>query len=147
MKSVFDTSTKEELIQRINALTPQHNAQWGKMTVFQMMRHCTLGEKMLQGELQIKRTFIGRLLGRMILKQVMKDDAPFRKNSPTSPLLQTPAESGDMAQLKKDWISRIGQYGQHTQGIMHPFFGPMTGEQIGQFAYKHADHHLRQFGV
>jgi hypothetical protein len=147
MKSVFDTSTKEELIRRINSLTPHNNAQWGKMSVFQMIRHCTLGEKMLQGELTIKRVFIGRLFGRMILKQVMKDDAPFKRNSPTSPLLQTPAEAGDIEQQKKEWGSRIGQYEPHTQGIMHPFFGPMTGEQIGRFAYKHADHHLRQFGA
>jgi hypothetical protein len=147
MKSVFDTSTKEELIRRINSLHPQSNAQWGKMTVFQMIRHCTLGEKMLQGELKIKRVLIGRLFGRIILKQVMKDDAPFRKNSPTSPLLQTSAEAGDIEQQKKEWISMIGQYGQHTQGIIHPFFGAITGEQIGRFAYKHADHHLRQFGA
>jgi hypothetical protein len=32
-------------------------------------------------------------------------------------------------------------------GFVHDFFGKMTDEQIGIFAYKHADHHLRQFGV
>lgn len=148
MKSVFDTSTKEELIQRINSLTPQSNAQWGKMNVFQMIRHCALGDKMLQGELKIKRVLIGRLFGRMILKQVLKDDSPFKRNSPTSPHLQTSGESGDIEQQKKEWINRVGQYNNiNTKDIVHPFFGPMTGEQIGMFAYKHADHHLRQFGA
>jgi hypothetical protein len=148
MKSIFDTSTKEELIRRINSLNPQSKAQWGKMNVCQMIRHAALGDKMLQGELKIKRVLIGRLFGRMILKQVMKDDAPFRKNSPTSPQLQTPAESRDIEAYKKEWINRIGQYNNNdTQGINHPFFGAMTGEQIGMFAYKHADHHLRQFGA
>jgi len=148
MKSVFDSTTKDELIRRINSLTPQSDAQWGKMTIFQMIRHCTLGEKMLQGELKIKRVLIGRLFGRMILKQVMKDDAPFKRNSPTSPHLQTSVESGDIEKYKKEWINRIGLYNNNdTQGINHPFFGAMTGEQIGMFAYKHADHHLRQFGV
>jgi hypothetical protein len=28
-----------------------------------------------------------------------------------------------------------------------PLFGPLTGREWGALAYKHADHHLRQFGV
>jgi hypothetical protein len=30
-------------------------------------------------------------------------------------------------------------------GLVHPFFGRMTPEQIGYMLYKHTDHHLRQF--
>jgi hypothetical protein len=29
--------------------------------------------------------------------------------------------------------------------VFHTFFGKITKEQAGQLAYKHADHHLRQF--
>jgi hypothetical protein len=28
----------------------------------------------------------------------------------------------------------------------NPFFGPLTKEEWGALAYKHVDHHLRQFG-
>lgn len=31
--------------------------------------------------------------------------------------------------------------------FMHPFFGKITREQIGYLAYKHDDHHLRQFNA
>jgi hypothetical protein len=34
-----------------------------------------------------------------------------------------------------------------NEDFIHDFFGKMTKEQIGVFAYKHTDHHLRQFGV
>jgi hypothetical protein len=29
----------------------------------------------------------------------------------------------------------------------HPFFGPLNPQQWAILAYKHVDHHLRQFGV
>ena len=148
MKSIFDPPTREELINRINTVTQQTKAQWGKMNAFQMLKHCTRCEDMFQGKVKINRVFIGRLFGKMILKQVLKDDAPFRRNSPTSSLLKATDESGDIEQQKKEWINRIEQYADYNdQNFIHPFFGPMTKEQIGFLAYKHTDHHLRQFGA
>src|SRR5574342_707075 len=148
MKSVFEASTRQELANRNNSLREQSNKKWGKMNVFQMLKHCTLHEDMMLGKIKIKRVLPGLLLGRMFLKKVLKDDKPFGKNSPTSSRLKTTGESGDIEQQKKEWISRIEQYPNYTNpNFVHPFFGPMTKEQIGFYAYKHADHHLRQFGA
>ena len=83
----------------------------------------------------------------MALKNVLKDDAPLRKNSPTLPSLKMSAE-GDLQSEKEKWISRINDYNNFSKDVfMHPFFGKMTKEQTGYFAYKHSDHHLRQFGA
>lgn len=148
MKSVFDIATREELVERIKSLNPENSAQWGKMNAYQMVKHCTLHEDMVLGKLKIKRVFIGHLIGGMLLKKVLKDDKPFGRNSPTSSLLKTLNESGDIEQQKKEWIDRLGQYATYTDpDFVHPFFGPMTKDQIGFFAYKHVDHHLRQFGA
>lgn len=148
MKTVFDSSARDEIVSRISALSSQNIAKWGKMNVYQMVRHCTLCEDMMLGEIKIKRVFIGRLIGPMILRKVLKDDKPFGKSSPTSPILKTVGTSGDIELQKKEWIKRIEHYGSFNEPqFVHPFFGPMTKEQIGHFAYKHADHHLRQFGV
>jgi hypothetical protein len=148
MKSVFDIATREELVERIKSLNPENSAQWGKMNAYQMVKHCTLHEDMVLGKLKIKRVFIGRLIGGMLLKKVLKDDKPFGRNSPTSSLLKTLNESGDIEQQKKEWIDRLEQYATYTDpDFIHPFFGPMTKDQIGFFAYKHVDHHLRQFGA
>lgn len=148
MKSVYESSTRNELVSRISTLSPQHQALWGMMNVFQMVKHCTMCEDMLHGKIKIRRVFIGRLIGKMILKKVLKDDAPFRRNSPSAPVLITTGTSGDMEEQKNEWINRIESYASYNDPhFIHPFFGPMTKEQIGLFAYKHADHHLRQFGV
>ena len=148
MKSLFEPATRTELVTRINSLTPQNNAQWGKMNVYQMLKHCTMCEEMFLGDLKIKRIFIGRLIGSMVLKKNLKDDRPFGKNSPTASILKTTEVNGDLDQQKKEWISRIERYSNYNNtGFVHPFFGPMTKEQVGLFGYKHADHHLRQFGA
>ncbi|MFT3679905.1 MAG: DUF1569 domain-containing protein [Ferruginibacter sp.] len=148
MKTVFDLSTQAELSKRINSLSSKNIAQWGKMDAYQMIRHCILCDKMFHGEIKIKRVFIGRLLGKMILNKVLKDNSPFGKNSPTSPLLKTVGTSGDIETEKRAWANSIDQYNNYNHtGFIHPFFGPMTREQIGLLVYKHTDHHLRQFGA
>lgn len=148
MKSVLNAAVTDELIARIGTLDGDAPAKWGKMNVYQMLRHCALCEDIFLGKLKIKRVFIGRIIGKMILKKVLKDDAPFGKNSPTSPLLKISEQNGDIEAGKKEWINRLHEYSSLADtGFVHPFFGPMTKEQIGVFSYKHADHHLRQFGA
>jgi hypothetical protein len=44
-------------------------------------------------------------------------------------------------------IALIEEHGRRfNAGFVHPFFGRMTQEETGVLAYKHSDHHLRQFG-
>lgn len=148
MKSIYEAATREELINRVNSLSNQHQPLWGKMNAFQMIRHCTLCDDMFQGKILVKRVFIGRLIGRMLLKKALKEDKPFDKNAPTSPLLKAAETSGDIEAQKQEWIERVKAYANYTDPhFVHPFFGPMTKEQFGLFVYKHSDHHLKQFGV
>lgn len=145
MKSVLDATTREELIQRINTINENSKAQWGKMNAYQMLKHCSLWDEMVHNNKMGKRVFIGRLIGRMALKSVLKDETPLDKNSPTLSELII-KENGDIAAEKAKWISLIRQYEKYSHHhFVQPFFGKMTREQIGRFAYKHTDHHLRQF--
>lgn len=148
MKSVLDAATRAELINRIQSLSTQHAAQWGKMNVYEMIGHCSRCDDMFLGKLKIKRVLIGRLIGGLVFKKLLKEDKPFGRNSPTSPLLKTTGQIGDIETAKTEWLGRINSYSNYDNpGFVHPFFGPMTREQVGLFAYKHADHHLRQFGA
>ena len=146
MKTVFDQATREELISRINTLDEQKTAQWGKMNVYQMLKHCTLWDEWMQSGRPNKQAFIGKLFGKMALKSVLKDDSPLRHSTPTLPEFIVKESSGDIVAEKKKWVALIGQYaGYSAPTFMHTFFGKMTREQVGLMAYKHADHHLRQF--
>lgn len=145
MKTIFDKSTRDELTARITALDEKSERQWGKMNVYQMAKHCTLWDEMILSGQERKRLFIGRLFGKMALRRVLKDDAPLKHSTPTLPELVIKGD-GDIVAEKNKWIGLIGQYEYFTRPqIAHPFFGKMTREQVGQLAYKHIDHHLRQF--
>ena len=145
MKTIFDQETRAKLIHRINTLNENSRAQWGKMNVYQMLKHCRLWEEMLMGKKKYKRVFIGRLFGKIALRMVLKDEKPMSRNAPTIPELKI-KENGDVSSEKAKWIALIEEHTHFSNpDFVHPFFGKMTEEQIGYFAYKHTDHHLRQF--
>jgi Protein of unknown function (DUF1569) len=145
MKSVYDKETRDALIERINLLHEASQPQWGRMTVYQMIRHCSLFEEMILGDKKYKQAFIGRLFGKLALKSLLKDDSPLRRNTPTLSELRIKDE-GDIWSEKTIWITLMGRYANYSKPfIVHPFFGRMSKEQIGYFVYKHTDHHLRQF--
>ena len=146
MKTVFDKSTREELIQRIHSLNETSTARWGKMNVYQMLKHCTLCEEMYLGKKKYKRALIGRLFGKIGLRNLLKNETPLKPNSPTSAAFIIKESSGNVPAEKQKWISLINEYEQfNNDDFEHWFFGKMTKEQVGFFVYKHTDHHLRQF--
>jgi len=148
MKTVFDNNTRDELSARANALSENSQPLWGKMNVYQVLQHCIKGDDMMLGKLPVKPAFIGRLFGKLILKAVLKDDKPLRRNSPTAPELVSKENAGDLALLKAAYTESLNEYSHYDNpNFKHPFFGAMTKEQVGRFVYKHHDHHLRQFGV
>lgn len=146
MKTVFDKATREELISRINTLNENSQAGWGKMNVYQALKHCTLWDEWVQSGKNNKQALIGRLFGKMALKKVLKDEAPLARNTPTLAEFRIKETTGDIASEKKKWVALINGYAHYSNpDFLHSFFGKMTKEQVGQMAYKHADHHLRQF--
>lgn len=146
MKTIFDKTTRDGLITRINTLNESSKAEWGKMNVYQMLKHCTLAEELYLGKSTHKRVLLGRLIGKMALKNLLKDDKPMGKNAPTSDAFIVKETTGDVGRQKGKWISLLEEYaGFSAPYFVHWFFGKMTKEQLGYFVYKHTDHHLRQF--
>jgi hypothetical protein len=150
MKTIFEAATREELIRRIRTLEKGNAGQWGKMNVYQMARHCTIWDEWVLGvhKPKYKQELIGWIFGRMALKTFVKDDRPIQKNVPTSGQFIVKEQDGDLELQKEIWIRRIAAYEHFSNpDFIHDFFGKMTREEIGIFAYKHSDHHLRQFGA
>jgi hypothetical protein len=146
MKTVFDQTTRDELINRINTLRENSKAQWGRMNIYSMIKHCTLWEEWIAANQNDKQAFIGHLFGKMALKNILKDEKPLRRNTPTLKKFIINNKEGDIPAERTKWIALINGYAHFSkQSFIHPFFGKMTKEQIGYLAYKHTDHHLRQF--
>ena len=145
MKTVYDKATRDELIRRINTLDESSSAQWGKMKVYQMVKHCRLWEEMMLGKRKYDRVFLGRIFGKMALNGMLKNDSPLGRNAPSIPELII-KDDGDVSIEKSKWIALIEEHAHASApDLVHPFFGKLTKEQIGHLVYKHGDHHLRQF--
>ncbi|KAB2878507.1 DUF1569 domain-containing protein [bacterium] len=147
MKSIFEPDAQKEIMERLNKLTPQTPAQWGKMNAAQMLAHCTLTMQVPVGDLAVKPTFF-RYIGRFF-KSMATNDKPFSKNSPTAAEFVI-SDGRDFNKERSNFTVAFNKLipGEHTIKISnHSFFGLMTPLEWGKLMYKHADHHFKQFGV
>jgi predicted transcriptional regulator len=146
MSTIFDPNTRLDLIYRIQYLDANSQRQWGKMNVYQMITHCQLCDEMYQGKKLYKRSLIGFIIGRFALRQLMNDDKPKKRNSPTKSEFKNLEPSGNLEATMVKWIETINDYENYNNpNFIHWFFGRMTKEQVGISAYKHIEHHLKQF--
>lgn len=150
MKTIFEVEIQHEFIARIQSITGNEHALWGKMNLYQMLCHNTYWNSWIlgKGEFVYKQEFIGKIFGKFALRKMIRDEKPLDKNIPTSPQFKVTREKGDLDMEKSKWIELIQTYNEYDNpGFIHDFFGKMSKEQIGQLVFKHTDHHLRQFGL
>ena len=149
MQNLFDTDTYTEMVTRLNNLSPENKAEWGKMNVAQMLAHCKEAFKVPLSEKKLPRLFIGRILGPLI-KSKLYNDSPWKQNLPTSPNFII-KDMRDFNLERRELLDLVNKfYAAGPMGITkypHPMFGSFTPEQWGKSMFKHLDHHLRQFGV
>lgn len=149
MQSLFEINTYNEVINRIDKLSPSATAQWGKMNVAQMLAHCKEAFKVPLSKKKIPRIFLGRLIG-WAIKSKLYNEEPWKKNLPTAPdfLIKDQRNFQDEKTALLELVNKF--YSAGSAGISkypHPFFGTLTADQWGKSMYKHLDHHLRQFAV
>jgi hypothetical protein len=79
----------------------------------------------------------------------LKDDTTsFDKNAPTKSVFIVNENLQYLESEKQHWILLIKNYETFKDNeFIHWFFGKISKNQLGQFIYKHCDHHLKQFGV
>jgi hypothetical protein len=150
MKTIFDYTTREGLINRINSLTRTNTAQWGKMNIYQMTKHCVIWNDWILGKNQTVyvQEFLGRIFGKMALKSTVGNDKPMKKNMPAGRAFTIKEKEGDLELQKTIWMKQIAEYEYFSNpNFIHDFFGKMKTDEIGILAYKHFDHHLRQFNA
>ena len=147
IKNLFDASVKQDIINRINKLTRDSKALWGKMTVGQMLAHCQMPIGVAEGTHKLKRTFIGKLLGPLV-KSILYNDKPFKRELPTDKSFIMTGTEKEFEKEKSTLLEMINNFTeQNMVDTPHPFFGKLTNEQWSKGTWKHLDHHLQQFGV
>ena len=145
---------RTKLITYLQQLDPATPPKWGKMNVQQMIEHYA-GDAVrnASGRLKIDKILtFPENLERM--REFMMSDKPFKENTINSLISGEPAPlryktiQAAIGALQQEIIYFFETFEKNQQLITrNPFFGDLNFEQSVQLLYKHALHHLRQFGV
>lgn len=150
MKNIFLASTTEELIQRINLLTPTTKPQWGKMNVGQMLAHCSVTYEMAYENKHPKPKGFMKFILKTFVKDMVVGEKPYKKNLRTAPafLMTTDKDfEGEKARLIGYLQKTVDLGEQHFDQKESLSFGKLNVTEWNNMFYKHLDHHLTQFGV
>ena len=147
IKNLFDPVVKQEIITRINKLTPESQRQWGKMNVAQMLAHLQIPMGVALGTNTVKGNWLMKLI-LPLFKKKLYDETPWKQGLPTDKSFIMTGLDKDFNAEKKLLLEKINQFSESAiVGEKHPVFGKLTKENWSKATWKHIDHHLKQFGV
>jgi hypothetical protein len=150
LPNIFTKEVSANIVQRINKLTPQSQALWGKMSVDQMLAHCNVTYEMVFENKHPKPNAFMKFILKMMVKKNVVNEVPYKKNGQTAPAFII-SEAKNFENEKKrliGFIERTQQLGEnHFDNKESHSFGALNKTEWNNMFYKHLDHHLSQFGV
>ena len=125
---------------------------WGKMNVQQMIEHFTDVMMSASGKIKLPVVTPDDKLPR--LREFMFSEKPFKENTKSPVLAEEPAplkkhtKEAAIGKLQEELIWFFEAF-EKTPGLktINPVFGELDFDGNIQLLYKHALHHLRQFGI
>lgn len=149
MRTILDPGALDELIGRLGSLRPETPRRWGRMTAAEMLCHLADATSSVLGRPggPVKRT---RHVWRWLW---LRSDMPFPHGIPTMRQVDPKRDGtrpGDFdadRQRAIDGLRAVAAADPEALPNSHFAFGRMTRRDWMRWAYKHTDHHLRQFGA
>jgi len=146
-----DPGAIESLTARLNALSPASTRQWGRMTSHQMLCHLSDAMLVVSGRRPVA-TRQDHWFNRNVVKWVaLHTSMAWPKGVKTMAEVDaerggTPPDVFDRDRART--VELLRAFVDPTAvRVAHPLFGAMSGDEWMIWAYRHTDHHLRQFGV
>jgi len=144
---------KIELAKRLAVIDPATAPLWGKMNVQQMIEHMSGAMRQASGKIPAAEVLTpAENIPRM--QAFIQSDKPFKENTPNALLPDEPmptkhASIQDALQELQQEIDYFFAHYQNNAGttVRNPFFGDLDYDLQVHLLYKHAQHHLRQFGA
>jgi hypothetical protein len=148
-KNLLYPEAAAHLITRVQNLQPDSPAQWGSMNATEMLLHANICNAEIFEDIEpIHKTTIKQFLLRILALYIAPN---FKKGVKGDPKNDTKGKI-DVMQFeaqKARFIELVQRFPQHKGPLTLPHiaFGNISTREWGIAAYKHMDHHLRQFGV
>ena len=150
MKNLFAPKTKDEVLSRIDKLTPDAKAQWGKMNVNQGLRHMAMAFDIATGKLDATPAAIPPM-PKWLLKFFLLNVKPPKEKAETFKEMNTVANGINPTNFeseRKNLKNAINVFSTATNLLPESkLAGKFNKDDWGKLNYNHTDHHLRQFGV
>ena len=143
---------KDTYLVQLRALDPTTKPLFGKMNVHQMIEHMTDSFQMATEKIIPVHEQADDMTDKM--KMFMMSEKPFRENTP-NPLMSDeplPTRHSTLEESLHELTAEIELFvkkftDEPGKIVRNPFFGKLNFEEWIHLFYKHAHHHLRQFGV
>ena len=148
MPTFWNAATRDDFCRRVDRLSADSKAAWGKFTAAQMVAHLNDAMRMATGELAVAPKKMP--LRYFPLKQLVLYVLPFPKSAPTAPELLARCNAADLRAEQAEFTkiaTRAAAKAPSDRWPEHPAFGTMSHKAWGKLIYKHTEHHLKQFGV
>ena len=149
MPALHDPQCKAEILRRLNALRPDAERRWGKMSVAQMLWHVNEAMEGALGRIQMDAAKPPVPLPRPILRFLVLN-APWGKGAPTLKRWIPQHDRHDFAAEHARCVRLIEEITTKPMTDAwpdSPTLGRMRGSQVSRLQAKHLNHHLTQFGV
>jgi len=151
MKTVGDSRVARSLIRRLRALQPDSRRRWGTLTPHEMVCHLgdaaamVLGVRPCTAPVRLRRRVIVKWLG-------LWSPIPWPHGRPTNPSHDPKVDGTEPSDFARDLARAIEGLegiaaGRNVREPAHGLFGTMSVHDWQRWAYRHTDHHLRQFGL
>lgn len=150
LPNIFTKSVSDNTIQRINTLNPDTPANWGKMTVDQMLAHCNVAYEMVYENKHPTPNFFMKFILKAFVKKIVTSETPYPRNSRTAPAFLIKGRKEFEAEKSRliNHIIRTQQLGEENFDNKHSLsLGKLSKTEWNNMFYKHLDHHLQQFGA
>jgi hypothetical protein len=152
MKTVANPAVLDSLEQRLRRLRVDTPRRWGTLTAHQMLCHLGDAMAMVLGE-RPRQVAVKQRTRRLVKGVILWSAIPWPHGWPTNPQHDPMVDgtrptdfASDLARVVEG-LRRIATAGPEELEPAHGFFGTMATRDWQRWAYRHADHHLRQFGL
>jgi hypothetical protein len=150
LPNIFSKEVCEQIISRVNQLSPDSPAIWGKMDVAQMLAHCNVTYEMMYEDKHPKPNAFMKFILRVLVKRKVVNEIAYPKNSRTAP--QFIVVDSKIFEVEKqrliNYIRKTQELGlSHFEQMESHSFGRLNSMEWNNMLFKHLNHHLTQFGV
>lgn len=150
MSNLFDAGAADRIRARLRGVRPNTPRRWGRMNAHQMVVHLSDGYRVGFREMEVTGAPKG------VMRYLLRFAAftlplPWPRGVQTAPELDQEREGTPLGDFDEDVaeLERLMDRYVATDGDLpeHPVWGRMSRGMAGRYAWRHMDHHLRQFGL